>query len=127
MTGVKRWGIELYPVSSTRFGSTRINFTSEGEALRRIDARKALIQTDFPEPVWPAIRTWGIRPISVTIGRPETSSPKETASFEGCSFISTDSIIFLKGTNSGARLGSSIPTRLRPGIGASILIVPDEV
>src|SRR3990172_11433958 len=36
----------------------------------------------------------------------------------------SDSRIFLKETNSGARLGSSIPTRERPGIGASIRIWP---
>ena len=67
---------------------------------------------------------WGILPISVTMGLPETSSPKETANFEACSLMASDSIIFFRGTNSGERLGSSIPTKLLPGMGASILIVP---
>ena len=36
------------------------------------------IRTDLPEPVVPAIRTWGILEISVTTAWPETSSPRET-------------------------------------------------
>ena len=101
-----------------------MSFTSEGEALKRIVARNAFIHTDFPEPVCPAIRTWGILPISVTIALPDTSRPKETASFEWLSRIASDSISLLKGTSSGLMLGSSIPTKFLPGIGASILIVP---
>src|SRR3972149_7932128 len=80
ITGVRRWGILLYPVNSTRFGSTRIHLTSEGEERRRIVQRNELIATDFPEPVWPAIRTCGIRARSAIIGLPETSSPRATAS-----------------------------------------------
>src|SRR3989337_2388453 len=67
---------------------------------------------------------WGIRAKSATLALPETSSPRATAILLDVFFILSDCIIFFKGTNSGARLGSSIPTRERPGIGASILIVP---
>ena len=105
-------------------GSTKINLTSVGAALKRIEAKKEFIQTDFPEPVWPAIRTWGILPISVTIALPETSSPKETASLDLCSCMTFDSIIFFNPTISGLIFGNSIPTRALPGIGASILMVP---
>ncbi len=105
-------------------GSTKINFTSVGAALNRSDPRNAFIQTDFPEPVCPAIKIWGILAILATIGLPETSSPKETSSLDLAVCISSDSIIFRKLTNSAERLGSSIPTRFLPGIGASILIVP---
>ena len=62
--------------------------------------------------------------ILATIGLPDTSSPKETASLLFADFITSLSIIFLSDTNSGALFGSSIPTKLLPGIGASIRIVP---
>ena len=40
----------------------------------------AVIQTDFPEPVAPAIKRWGIRARSATTGCPETSRPSAIAS-----------------------------------------------
>ncbi|EKE13436.1 MAG: hypothetical protein ACD_13C00015G0001 [uncultured bacterium] len=58
------------------------------------------------------------------MGLPDTSSPKETTSLDFALCISSDSKTFLSETNSAERLGNSIPTKLRPGIGASILIVP---
>ena len=66
----------------------------------------------------------GILAMSATIGLPETSSPSATSSLDFAVLISTDSIILLRGTNSADLFGSSIPTKFRPGIGASILIVP---
>src|SRR5258706_14610829 len=62
--------------------------------------------------------------MSATTGLPETSKPKETANFDLCEDISSDANIFLKETNSADLFGSSIPTKERPGIGASILMVP---
>ncbi len=40
-----------------------------------------LIQTDFPEPVVPAIKRWGIDDKSPTIGIPEMFFPKAIGSF----------------------------------------------
>ncbi|EKE12455.1 MAG: hypothetical protein ACD_13C00217G0001 [uncultured bacterium] len=101
-----------------------MSFTSVGAALISSEIRNAFIQTDFPEPVCPAIRTCGILAISATTGLPETSNPKATSNLDLAACISCDSIIFLRGTNSAERLGSSIPTKFLPGIGASILMVP---
>ena len=124
MTGVKRWGISLYPVSSTRLGSTRINFTSFGEARKRIEARNELIATDFPEPVAPAINKCGIFAISASTGSPATFSPSPTISLDFAFFIISLVKIVLMVTNSGDLFGISIPTSARPGIGASIRICP---
>src|SRR3990167_5724108 len=124
MTGVKRWGIPLYSESSTLFGSARISLTSSGLARKRIVAINEFKRTDFPDPVVPAIKTWGILEISATIMFPETSKPRPTAIF--CLFVrntSLESVLF-KVTISGEILGISIPTKDFPGIGASILTLP---
>src|SRR3989338_7941664 len=59
ITGVKRCGILLYKVSSTRFGSTIMNLRLSGELRYKSDVIMAWILTDFPEPVAPAIRRCG--------------------------------------------------------------------
>src|SRR3990172_8242659 len=79
ITGASRWGIPLYPVSSTRLGSTIMIFNSWGLVRKSKEAIKAFIHTDLPEPVLPAMRTWGILLISATIGVPDTSRPRLTA------------------------------------------------
>ena len=78
----------------------------------------------MPLPVEPAIKTCGILLISLTTGEPETSRPKETVSLLLLLFIESLLRIDLRVTREGARLGTSIPTRDLPGIGASILTVP---
>jgi len=81
--------------SSTRFGSTKINLTSSGVALNKIEHKKALTQTDLPEPVAPAIKRCGISEMSATTGLPATSTPKLTANLEGCFLsIGEDNIVF---------------------------------
>src|SRR3989338_5407730 len=102
----------------------RISLTSAGEALKRREEIKELIRTDFPEPVVPAIKTCGIFAILATTGFPDTSRPNETVSLDLLLFIMLDSSIVLRVTTSKLLFGISIPTRLRPGIGASILICP---
>src|SRR3989344_2595677 len=102
----------------------RISFTSAGDALNRRDDIKELTRTDFPEPVVPAISTWGILAIFATTGFPLTSNPNETVSFDLLLLITLDSSIVLRVTISKLLFGISIPTRFLPGIGASILICP---
>ena len=58
--------ILLNSVNSTFFGSTRINLTSAGCFLYKIDVIIALIPTDFPCPVAPATSKCGILVKSTT-------------------------------------------------------------
>ena len=52
-----------------------INFTSFALALYKKLSIKALMATDLPDPVVPAIKTCGILPRSATTGFPEISLP----------------------------------------------------
>ena len=122
-TGINKCGIPLYTESSTTFGSIIRSFTSLGLALYIILVIKVFIHTDLPDPVWPAIRVWGIFAISVTTMLPATSLPSANASFDLLFINSSDSIMSLKGTIFFSLFGTSIPTVCLPGIGASILIV----
>ena len=56
-------------------GSIRINLNSEGENLYKRLASKVFIKTDFPEPVVPATRRWGVLLKSITSMLPEISLP----------------------------------------------------
>src|SRR3990170_1537212 len=114
ITGVKRWGIPLYSESSTLFGSAR----------KRIVAINEFKRTDFPEPVVPAIKTWGIFEISATIMFPATSRPRPTAIF--CLLVRNTSLerVLFNVTISGEILGISIPTKDFPGIGATMRTLP---
>ena len=58
------------------------------------------------------------------MGSPETSRPRAKASLDFDFLKMSERSIFFIPTNSGARLGISIPTRDLPGIGASIRIWP---
>ena len=71
-----------YIPSSTRFGSTRIMRTCSGVDLNRIDMIMALMATDLPEPVDPAISTCGIAAMSAVTMRPLMSLPMASASFD---------------------------------------------
>ena len=83
-------------------------------------AIKVFMQTLLPEPVAPAIKTWGILEISVTMGCPATSFPNANASFDLWFVKASHSKISLKWTVSFSLFGISIPTACFPGIGASI-------
>ena len=122
-TGINRWGIPLYTESSTTFGSTITSLTSLGLALYIILVIIVFIQTDFPEPVEPAIRTCGIFAIFPITTFPATSFPNATLNFDLLFLNSSLSITSLNGTISFSWFGTSIPTACFPGIGASILIV----
>jgi len=50
----------LYPVSSTRFGSTISRRRSSGVLFNSRQEIRELTHTDFPEPVAPATSRWGI-------------------------------------------------------------------
>ena len=87
----------------------------------------AFKRTDLPEPVVPAIKTWGILARSAITVVPETSSPKATANLDLLVRIDSSIRALFKDTISGLRLGISTPTSDFPGIGASILTLPVEV
>ena len=55
-----------------------------------------LIQTDFPDPVVPAISKWGIEVKSPTIGLPEMFLPRAIGSMISLYLISALSKISLK-------------------------------
>ena len=75
-----------------------------------------LIQTDFPDPVVPAISKWGIEDKSPTIGTPEILFPRAIGNLISLFLKSGLVKISLKYTFSLELLGSSIPTVLLPGI-----------
>ena len=77
-------------------------------------------QTDFPEPVEPAISKCGVFERSMTCASPWMSFPNMTGtaiflySGNSCSMISR------KATTARSLLGTSIPTARFPGIGATM-------
>ena len=80
------------------------------------------MQTDLPEPVAPAINTWGILAISNTTVLPPISLPTAKESLDLLSLNSLDSNKSRSITPEVSLLGTSIPTAAFPGIGASIRI-----
>src|SRR3989344_6030595 len=124
ITGVRRWGTPLYKDSSTRLGSTKMRLSSEGELRKKGEARNAWMDQDLPDPVDPAIKTWRILAMSAPSACPETFNPSATVSLLLLFCTLSDSRIRRTVTNSGLRLGISMPTSDLPGIGASILICP---
>ena len=75
-----------------------------------------LIQTDFPEPVVPAINKWGIEAKSPTNGIPEIFLPKAIGNLISLFKKSLLDRISLRKTFSRVELGSSMPIVLLPGI-----------
>ena len=80
-----------------------------------------LMQTDFPEPVDPATKRWGILAISATTVFPAMSFPTATVILDLLCWNSDDSSRSRSITAVVSLLGTSIPTAALPGIGASIL------
>ena len=78
----------------------------------------ALMQTDFPEPVAPAMSRCGILARSETSGRPETSLPSAIGSSALAPAQSSLSKISRRPTGVGCRFGTSTPTAALPGMGA---------
>ena len=79
-----------------------------------------LMQTDFPEPVEPAISMCGILAISETTTLPAMSFPTAKASFDGNSRKVLLSRSSLRPTTVFSLLGTSMPMAALPGMGASI-------
>ena len=80
----------------------------------------ALTQTDLPEPVAPAMSRWGMRARSATVAWPETSRPRPKLSAPLVAAHSSDSITPRSETSEIWTLGTSMPTKSRPGTGASM-------
>src|SRR3989344_8011642 len=99
---------------------------SSGLVRKSQEEIQAFKRTDFPLPVAPAIKTWGILEIEAATGWPETSSPNGTSNGSLLEAKTGEESMVFSVTISGRLLGISIPTRLRPGIGASILTWPVE-
>ena len=81
-TGVSKWAMSLYTLSSNIFGSIRIKRKSFGENLYKILASKVFINTDLPEPVVPATKRCGVLLKSITSIFPEISLPIHIGIFE---------------------------------------------
>ena len=79
-----------------------------------------LIQTDLPEPVAPAIKRCGMSSIPEIKILPSTSLPRVRGISDLLFLNSWDSINSLSATESLSLFGTSIPTTVLPGIGASI-------
>ena len=75
-----------------------------------------LIQTDFPDPVVPAINKCGIEAKSPTIGIPEILFPKAIGNFISFFLKSGLLSISLRYTFSLKEFGNSIPIVFLPGI-----------
>ena len=71
-----------YTDSSSIFGSIMIIRTCSGVALYTRLSTIALMPTDLPEPVVPAISRCGMRARSATTGTPPMSLPSASASGE---------------------------------------------
>ncbi len=81
-----------------------------------------LIITDLPEPVCPAISRWGILARSPITGDPAISLPIIKLRCPCFLTQASDFKIPLISTVEALILGTSTPTSLFPGMGASILI-----
>ena len=75
-----------------------------------------LIQTDFPDPVVPAINMCGIELRSPIIGSPDILFPSAIGNLMSFFLKLRFDIISLRKTSSRDDFGSSIPTVLLPGI-----------
>ena len=93
---------------------------SSGVALHSRLVISALTITLLPEPVAPAISRWGILARSTAIALPATSRPSANVSVEPEPRKSTSSRIRRSATTLNSLFGTSMPTALLPGIGASI-------
>ena len=119
-TGCIRCGIRLYCESSTFLGSIRIILTSSGRLVIRIERIMAFKQTDLPVPVRPAISRCGISARSKTSGWPLTSLPRNSGMRHSLDRSATPAITSPSRTTLRWSLGTSMPTVVLPGIGATM-------
>ncbi len=112
----------MYKVSSTRFGSTIMNFKLSGELRYRSDVIMVWIETDFPEPVAPAIRRCGALARLLKYVMPDIPLPKHMSKGLSEFWNSVEDSSVPRPTVVLVLFGISIPTRDFPGIGASIRI-----
>src|SRR4030042_760697 len=125
MTGVARWGMLLYCVSSTLLGSIRIKRTSLGVLFISRQQIIVLRHTVLPLPVAPATRRWGILVKSAEIDSPPAPLPNARAilDLETNFWNALVSTTPRRLTISEVMLGTSTPIYDLPGTGASILMV----
>src|SRR3989344_8774153 len=118
ITGVSKCGILLYKVNSTRFGSIIINLKSSGPFLYKREAIIECMVTDFPEPVVPATKQWGIFARFPKTARPEIARPSAIVRGleEFWNFSSARRVA--RPTRDFVLFGISIPTKDFPGMGA---------
>jgi hypothetical protein len=93
--------------------------TCLGSVVRSNDVNKELSMTLLPLPVVPATSRCGMSARSKNTARPEISLPRPTGSVQslasGYSWKTSPRVTF-----AGRVLGTSTPTALLPGIGASM-------
>ena len=97
-----------------------MSFTSFGDLLYKIERIIEFTHTDFPEPVEPAIKRCGVFAKSNNCASPVISFPKTTGIAIFLYAAVSVSISSLKLTIARSLFGTSIPTALFPGIGATI-------
>ena len=92
--------------------------TWSGVERTSTDVTSELMHEDLPEPVAPAIRTWGISAKLVITGRPAMSRPRATS--RGCVARRASSVARMSPSQTTSRclLGTSTPIAERPGMGA---------
>ena len=80
---------------------------------------RELVHTDLPEPVVPAMSTWGSLAMSPTISLLPMSRPTAKATGDRCPAKARDSITSRMSTGLTVRLGTSMPTtEILSGMGA---------
>ena len=78
-----------------------------------------MVHTDLPEPVVPAMSTWGRVPMSPMTFRPPMSRPRAKATLDLWEAKSRDSITSRMSTGVTCLLGTSMPTtEILSGMGA---------
>src|SRR3989344_4935838 len=94
--------------------------TLAGGFRHKREVIKVWMTTDFPEPGEPAMRRCGARARLAKWGVPAISRPIETKSGNGELLKAGEPTSDARPTVARARLGISMPTSARPGIGASM-------
>ena len=84
----------------------------------RTEVISELMHEDFPAPVAPEIRTWGMSARFTSTGRPAMSRPRATSSGWSAAPASGDERMSPSDTSMRWRLGTSTPMADFPGIGA---------
>ncbi len=86
-----------------------------------------LMQLDFPAPVAPAIRMWGISARLAMTARPAMSRPMATSRGWRASWASAEHRMSPSATSWRCLLGTSTPIAERPGMGARMRTSADAM